>query len=104
VQCRADDAATLGLLSAIDDPSSRAAVTAERAFLKALGGGCSAPVAAYAQSKIHNQESTIAMVGLVAAVDGRRVIRVASEGADPIALGTRLAQQALAQGAGDLLR
>jgi hydroxymethylbilane synthase len=49
VQCRADDQTTLSLLAALEDDSTRKAVTAERAFLSGLGGGCSVPVAAYAE-------------------------------------------------------
>jgi hydroxymethylbilane synthase len=103
VQCRAEDTATRELVTAIDDMASRAAVTTERAFLKGLGGGCSAPVAAYAQSQISNLKSQISIVGLVASTEGRRVIRVSGEGTDPESLGTELAQQALTQGAGELL-
>src|SRR5512138_3891486 len=47
VQCRADDRTTLNLLASLEDESTRKAVTAERAFLSGLGGGCSVPVAAY---------------------------------------------------------
>lgn len=101
VQCRADDSITRDLLTAIDNSSSRAAVTAERAFLNGLGGGCSAPIAAYAQL---SSTSTLQMIGLVASVDGQRVIRLSGEGTDPLALGVELAQQALAQGAGELLQ
>jgi hydroxymethylbilane synthase len=104
VQCRADDSTTRELLTVIDDPVTRAAVTAERAFLKALGGGCSAPVVAYAQSTIRNPQSTIQLTGLVASPDGRRVIRVSGEGNDPLALGAELAHQALAQDARGLLQ
>ena len=103
VQCRAGDTATRELLSVIDDPATRAAVTAERAFLEALGGGCSAPVAAYAESLLRNQQPQLQMTGLAASLDGRRVIRVTGEGADPFALGNRLAEQALARGAEELL-
>src|SRR5919108_5788245 len=46
VQCRSTDETTLGLLSALEDESTRRAVTAERAFLSRLGGGCAVPVAA----------------------------------------------------------
>ncbi len=95
VQCRADDHRTIDLLRPIDHIPTRSAVLAERAFLSGLGGGCSAPVAAYAQAN-H-------LIGLIASQDGRRVIRVSSEGADPLALGHELAQQALAQGAQELL-
>jgi hydroxymethylbilane synthase len=95
VQCRADDHHTIDLLRPIDHTPTRSAVTAERAFLQGLGGGCSAPVAAHAQEN--------RLVGLVASKDGTHVIRVSGEGDDPIALGHELAQQALAQGAQELL-
>ena len=65
----------------------------------ALGGGCSIPVGAYAEIK----EGVIEMQGLVAAVDGRQVIKVSGRGEEPQALGNHLAQQALAQGAGGLI-
>ena len=103
VQCRADDATTRGLVTAIDDAASRAAVTAERAFLKGVGGGCSAPVAAYARCQRSNTQYPISMTGLVASTDGRRVVRASGEGVDPVSLGARLAQQVLEQGAGELL-
>jgi len=99
VQCRADDGPVLALLLPLDDAPTRAAVSAERAFLRALGGGCSAPVAAYALATY----SSIRIEGLVAALDGRRVIRVAGEGRAPAELGAELARRALAQGAGELL-
>lgn len=95
VQCRVDDQRTLDLLHPIDHPPTRLAVTAERAFLQGLGGGCSAPVAAYA-SKNH-------LVGLVASKDGQRVIRISGEGDDPHALGSALARHAWLQGAPELL-
>ena len=57
VQCRADDHRTIDLLRPIDHTLTRSAVTAERAFLNGLGGGCSAPVAAYAQ--LSSQQSAI---------------------------------------------
>lgn len=100
VQCRAADTRLRELLRPLDDAATRAAVTAERAFLQALGGGCSAPVAAYARP---GAEAELYLEGLVAAPDGRRVIRVAGEGADPAALGAHLAAEARAQGAEALL-
>lgn len=48
IECRADDAPMRALLAAIDDAPTRRAVTAERAFLAALGGDCRSPVAAHA--------------------------------------------------------
>jgi hydroxymethylbilane synthase len=100
IQCRADDAELLKLLQPIHDSPTDQAVTAERAFLAALGGGCSAPIAAYARPT----DAGLVIQGLVAAQDGHHVIRVSAAGEDPYALGTQLAQQALDQGAGELLR
>ncbi len=100
VQCRADDQSTLDLLQPIDHPATRSAVVAERAFLSGLGGGCSAPVAAYA---ITRHSSLINLIGLVASTNGQRVIRLSNEGHDPLAVGTQLAQQALAHGAAELI-
>jgi hydroxymethylbilane synthase len=48
IQCRADDTELVEYLAALDDPATRTAVTAERAFLRALGAGCRLPVGAYA--------------------------------------------------------
>jgi hydroxymethylbilane synthase len=101
VQCRADDSHTRGLLAALDHPATRAAVTAERAFLQAVGGGCAAPVAAYAEFPSQAGEGSLA--SLVASPDGRKVVRVSGKGFDPHELGARLARQALEAGAGELL-
>jgi hydroxymethylbilane synthase len=99
IQCRADDARTLRLLAAIDDPDTRACVTAERAFLHGLDGGCSTPVAAYATI----QTAHIHLTGLVASVDGAQRIRLTGTGAEPFQLGVDLAQQARREGAQELL-
>ena len=99
VQCRADDAATLALLAAVADPAAGAAARAERAFLAGLGGGCSIPVAAYAQAS----GAGLHLRGLVASPDGTRVLRVQATGDDPLALGAALAEEALAKGAAGIL-
>ena len=100
MQCRAGATAMQSLLRPLDDSATRLAVTAERAFLSALGGGCSAPIAAYAAC---TPESIIALIGLVTARDGQRLVRVSGTGSNADALGAELAQQALAQGAEHLL-
>jgi hydroxymethylbilane synthase len=48
LQCRAGDAELIAQLGAVDDSPTRGAITAERAFLSALGAGCRLPVGAYA--------------------------------------------------------
>ncbi len=107
VQCRADDAPILALLHPIHHPPTWAAVTAERAFLRALGGGCCAPVAAYADevSLPGPDVSLLCLRGLVAAADGRQIVRVLGYGAHEEAerLGERLAAEALARGAAAIL-
>jgi len=102
LQSRTEDQETRELLAIIDDPLTRAAVTAERSFLQSLGGGCSAPVAAFAR-QLSEPGGWLGMNGLVAATDGTWVIRVKGEGANPEQLGTDLAQEALKRGAATLL-
>ena len=99
VQCRDGEPNLLELLAPIHDLPAYRAVTAERAFLAGLGGGCSAPVAALAVER----GGEIEMRGLVASPDGTRVIRVAGARPDPAALGDLLARQALGQGAAEIL-
>ena len=100
VQCRAGDEQTLRLLAAIDAAGVRVAVTAERSFLAHLGGGCAVPVAAYAT---HRPDGDIHLVGLVASADGQRIVRVEASGEEPQELAARLARQAIAQGAREIL-
>jgi hydroxymethylbilane synthase len=103
VQCRVDDESTLKLLAALEDISTRNAVTAERAFLSGLGGGCSVPVAAYAEG-VRDQVSGVRFTGLVISEDGKSVVKVTGQGADPLELGHQLAGQAIAQGAKEILK
>lgn len=99
VQCRADDQITLSLLAALEDDSTRRSVTAERAFLSGLGGGCSVPVAAYAIA-----DQAIQLTGLVSSPDGKTTIKVFAEGNDALELGFELAQQAITRGADEILK
>ena len=99
VQCRADDEEILAALAAINDVSVRAAVTAERSFLLALGGGCAVPVAAYARPENGGWH----LRGLVADPGGAPLVQVAGSGSDPLALGETLAGQAELAGAGHIL-
>lgn len=99
---RADDTATLELLARLDHATTRAATAAERAFLAALEGGCQIPIGALGTvdgARLH-------LRGLVAATDGRRVVRGEMEGDsnDAASLGRSLAQQLIEQGADDVLR
>jgi hydroxymethylbilane synthase len=99
IQCRADDEAILPLVSEIDQPKARAETTAEREFLRILGAGCAAPVAALATS---TTTPRVRLQGLVASVDGTRMVRVEGEG-EPQSIGEQLAVEALAAGADRIL-
>jgi len=100
VQCRADDVDTLKVLEVIHDPLTAAAVKAERAFLAGLGGGCSLPVAAFAEKN----NGSIILTGAVISADGKQSIRLSAVDEDPYQLGERLAGLVLERGAADLLR
>jgi len=100
VQCRADDTETRRLLAAIHDPLTAAAVGAERAFLSGLGGGCSLPVAAFAEKN----NGQIILTGAVISADGKQSIRLSAVDQEPQKLGQRLADLVLERGAAELLR
>lgn len=104
VQCRADDRLALDLLAPLHDPATEAAVTAERAFLAAVGGGCCAPVGAYAEQD-RGDAYMLHLAALVASPDGLQIVRVAAEGAcrEAELLGARLAGMALDAGAAAML-
>lgn len=103
IQCRADDEQTLGLLAVIEDRAARTEVSAERAFLATLGGGCSTPIAALATI----ENGTISLAGLVSSLDGATQIYVKGVGDvanhGGITLGQQLATKALEKGAEQLL-
>lgn len=100
VQCRAGDRETLALLSEIHNSRTAAAVQAERAFLSGLGGGCSLPVAAYAEKV----DESVILTGAVIAMDGKQAIRLSAVDHEPLRLGERLADLVLERGGGDLLK
>ncbi|HKG14754.1 MAG TPA: hydroxymethylbilane synthase [Pyrinomonadaceae bacterium] len=101
VQTRADDPETNALVSRLDHPQTRAAVTAERALLRKLGGGCQVPIAAHAVVT----GGDMRLDGLVASLDGSRVMRDTTIAAASEAeqAGGVLAARMLEQGAGELL-
>ena len=99
VQCRAEDWETLELLASIHDPQTAAAVGAERAFLAALGGDSSLPIAAFAEKN----DGKIILTGAVLSADGRQIISLTAADTNPHRLGQRLAALVLERGAAELL-
>jgi hydroxymethylbilane synthase len=101
VQSRAADHETTRYLHPLDHTLTRAAVTAERAFLGGLGGGCSLPVGALATCR----DNGLYLTACVGQVHGQHLIRVQTYGPlqEAADLGRQLADRALAQGAQALL-
>ena len=102
IETRAADEATIKFLSSLDHQQTRAACSAERALLRALGGGCQLPIAAHAFSI---NGDGLRLEGLVAEPSGAKIIRDALEGAAANArqLGEELAARLLQHGAASLL-
>ena len=101
IQCR-DDEAAAHLLTPARHDAPTASATAERAFLAALEGGCSTPVAALATI----EDGILTLHGRVTAPDGSIQVDVVVDGApeDAAALGISAAQQAFMQGAHGILQ
>lgn len=101
IETRGDDAETNALVSALEDAATRAAVTAERSLLRALGGGCQLPIAAHAVVS----GDALRLAALVAAPTGERVFNDAVEGhtSEAEQLGVRLSEILTGRGALALL-
>ncbi len=99
---RASDTFVRGLAARLDHRPTRLAVTAERALLERLEGGCQVPIAAHATIS----GETLKMTALVTSVNGRRLIRDSIQGLAQAAhrLGIELAERLLAQGGDEILR
>jgi hydroxymethylbilane synthase len=97
VECLEADPALVDLLACVDDPVTRAAVTAERSLLAALQAGCSAPVGAYAAGT-----EMLQLRAVVAGADGGSAVRVnaAAPAGEAARLGGDVAAELLRRGAG----
>lgn len=101
VEMRAEDSELKELLQILDDAKTRVCVTAERAFLRSLEGGCQVPIGAHAT--IENDE--IRLEGLVGNLNGTIVLREKIGGTKEKAkdLGKRLAKILIGKGANEIL-
>ncbi len=113
IECAASDTALAAQLARLDDPHTRAAVTAERALLAALEAGCSAPVGALAEPisvRVGTQWLTeLRLRGIVGTTDGVTLMQMSATGTLPAshgeatALGRELAEEMLVKGAAGLM-
>ena len=108
IETRRDDAATIAALAFLDDPATRFAVTAERAALSALGGGCQVPIGIHCRAGQSDGEgSWVEIFGVVAAPETGKTVRVYRRAlrseSDAVALGKLVSQELIEAGAGPLL-
>ncbi|MFI1421135.1 hydroxymethylbilane synthase [Streptomyces sp. NPDC020731] len=110
IECAADNAELIAALAELDDPFTRAAVTAERSLLAALEAGCSAPVGALADLLADGQiVKEMRLRGVVGSTDGSTLVQLSTTGPVPetheaaMALGRDLAAEMLSQGAAGLM-
>ena len=101
IECRSADARVEALVAPLACARSSTCVLAERAFNRRLEGGCQVPIAAYATL----EDGSLSLRGLVASLDGTRVLRSQVEGpeAEAESLGAEAASMVLEQGAGEIL-
>ncbi|MBM7644734.1 hydroxymethylbilane synthase [Scopulibacillus daqui] len=99
IECRTDHAALIKLLKQIHDEDTYVTVTAERAFLKTLDGGCQVPIAAHA----HKDGQSVTLTGLVGTPDGKTIIKETLTGENPEELGVKLARVLMERGAKQIL-
>lgn len=102
VTVRESDPELGALFAPLNHEPTAAAVTAERAFLRAVQGGCQVPVGALATPQ---PDGTLHLDGLIASLDGDAVVRGSQDGpaAEAEALGVRLAEDLLGRGGAALL-
>ena len=97
IECREDDYDLFALLAQLEDTPTRVCVEAERGFLAGLEGGCQVPIAGHARLL---DDDTLCLEGLVAEVDGSRILRAQKQGHTSQARqwGLELASEILDQG------
>jgi hydroxymethylbilane synthase len=109
IEIRNNDAATLDAVSFLDEPGTRFAVTAERAALAALGGGCQVPIGIHCRAAVNGADSELwdEIFAVVADPNTGQAVRIHHRAAvgdfAPEALGRKAVEMLLAAGAGPLL-
>ncbi len=101
IECKSDDKEVLKIINVLEDRVSSQRCLAERSFLRELEGGCQVPIGV--NSRIQNDE--IYLTGMVASIDGERLIKDESIGNinSPEDVGKKLAEKLKLQGADKIL-
>ncbi len=103
VETREDDRPVRDVIQRINEPAADAALTAERALIEALGGGCQTPVGALAT--MADDGETLELTAIVVALDGSRAVRGQARGprSDATTIGRDVGIQLIADGADEIL-
>ena len=99
VQVREGDGETLRRVAPLEDPTTRATLSAERSLMVRLGGGCALPLGALATRR----GDGVHLVAVVATPDGERLVRADAEAREPEEAADSVADRLLRRGAGDIL-
>jgi hydroxymethylbilane synthase len=101
VEVRNSDEEVLEVIRALEDRETRYCITAERAFLRTLEGGCQVPIGAHATF----DSGQITLQGFVGSLDGTAAFRdsIIGEADKAEELGRQLAERLISEGAADLL-
>ncbi|WP_141431869.1 hydroxymethylbilane synthase [Bacillus sp. 03113] len=101
IECRENDEELLTLLRKLSCDLTAKAVTAERAFLQKMEGGCQVPIAGFAQ---FDKNGELQLTALVASSDGKIVLKETIKGKNPEELGLLAAERLIQKGARDLIK
>lgn len=99
IECREEDQELLELLSHMNHTETAMAVQTERSFLSAMDGSCQVPIAGFAVV----EGKQIRFTAMVGSADGTNMLKETLVGTDPVALGLRMANIFMEQGAREIL-
>jgi hydroxymethylbilane synthase len=102
LEVRTDDARAMREVARVDSARERARLSAERALVTALGGGCQVPIGALATAAAGG---ALHLEAIVTSLDGAIALRADGQGStsDPVAIGARVAARLIADGAAEIL-
>jgi hydroxymethylbilane synthase len=105
IECRLGDAQALELIGVLEHRPTALRCRAERAFLRQLEGGCQVPIGVNSCIEPGAEHNELVLTGMVASLDGQRLIREVCRGPqeDPEAIGLALAERLRSQGASEIL-
>jgi len=105
IECRLGDQGVLEQIKVLEHLPTTRRCLAERAFLRQLEGGCQVPIGVNSSFEGPDTDQQLVLTGMVAALDGKRLIRdtVRGPATNPEALGIELALLLRSQGAGEIL-